>query len=113
MTNEEFKMYRQVTGEVSGRFIKEAENWAIPRFSIHNVGVAIRSYNEGAEWKDRQFKEYLEENFSDIIFECVEEYKKLKGSLNDDGTLRSDYQLAQDIAITYESKIINEFFKEN
>ena len=66
-----------------------------------------------ARRKDQQFKEYLEENLSDIIFECIEEYKKLKGSLNDDGTLRSDYQLAQDITITYQYKIINEFFKED
>lgn len=66
-----------------------------------------------ATLKDQQFKEYLEENLSDIIFECIEEYKKLNGSLNDDGTLRSDYQLAQDIAITCETKIINELFKED
>lgn len=73
----------------------------------------LNCINKMAEWKEQQFKEYLEKNLSDIVFECIEEYKKIKGSINDNGTLRSDYQLAQNIAITLETKIINELFKED
>lgn len=85
-------------------------------FDVNDLDLAeedaTRLILDMAEWKDQQFKEYLEENFADIIFECICEYNKLKGSLNDDGTLCSDYRLAQDINILCQAKFIHELFKK-
>lgn len=58
-------------------------------------------------------KDIRVDKLGDFIYEVIQHFKGIEGSLNDDGTLRSDYQLAQDIAITCETKINSELFKED
>lgn len=66
---------------------------------VNDIGVALNSAKEMAEWKDHQFKEYLEkklESIRDCYQESKIEYKR-------------DYYFTQMIAIV---EIINELFEK-